>query len=61
MAKPKIILSEQDVERLETMLEKKTFFFYTEQEIRFELARRDEFVRARENVEKYPELQLAFH
>ncbi len=46
---------------LETMLEKKTFFFYTEEDIRAELARRDEFVKARENVEKYPELQLSFH
>lgn len=46
---------------LETILEKKAFFFYTEEDIRAELARRDEFVKARENAEKYPELQLAFH
>ena len=32
-----------------------------EEDIRAELARRDEFVKARENAEKYPELQLAFH
>ena len=47
-------------EDLETML-KSTYSPFTKQEIEAELKRRDEFVRAAQDTNRYPELQPAFH
>ena len=48
-------------EDLESRLENKVFILFSEDEIRAELFRRDEFIRAREDRLKYPELQPSFH
>ena len=47
-------------EDLETML-KSPYSPFTKQEIEDELKRRDDFIRAAQDTNRYPELQPSFH